>query len=64
MVSVRIVFRRLLLSLSLSLSLSTIVIVNFISGDEDDGLLLAEVGVSSWTKQDVLLLEENNKYGS
>jgi hypothetical protein len=30
-------------------------------GEDDDGLLEDVVASSAWTKQDVLLLEENNK---
>jgi len=30
-------------------------------GEDDDGLLMDETSVASWSKQDVVLLEENNK---
>jgi len=30
-------------------------------GEEDDGLLTDEASVSNWSKQDVIMLEENNK---
>ena len=41
---------------------NTTIIRSWRLGEEDDGLLTDEASVSNWSKQDVIMLEENNKY--